>query len=209
MKDYSLGQNEQFILGCYRDGNDLVIRYEKRSVRVPYSMETEKSILFQMECQVKNYQLENEQSDLNRKYGKLDARRGVFGFIGVFFLSVVIPMLACEVPLIPTLTVSVGLGASLLMVGHASFKLKKLEKIYEDYNKSKLFLENKRNLTKVSTLGEAKKQTLIEPIPAVNINSIDKMSLEALKNLIQTVNQSQETKGTVDKQKVFVSMPQK
>lgn len=53
-------------------------------------------------------------------------------------------------------------------------------------------MENKRQLAKVTEFGSEQNDVKNETVPLININSIDKMSLESLRDFVETLKVSDE-----------------
>lgn len=195
MKDYSLGKNEQFILEYAVDGNNLVIRYTSGVIAVPYSLEAEKSILAQMEKQAEYYQFEGKDSDEYKKeMKKIINHEGFFFATGI--LSLLLPLVFSGISPIGTL---IGWGSVAINFAGACINIvkeRKLKKTYEDmeddYNKSKLFLDYNETLKRVKALDMEQVQTKAEQVPAININTIDEMSLDALKSFVKMLRDDEQ-----------------
>lgn len=186
--------NKIFITGYEVDNNMLVVTFaDKHQHSYPYSKQVEEKIISLMEKQI-NDVIGDEQIQ-NNMYGA-----GLM--LEASFLWGGLPMIVCAVGAV--LTLSMPIVAALFFIGSSieGLVLAKVikgyileKKAYKDYQKAKLFIENKNimsniDLTKNNLEKKVSKKSLKSICSATSedninltINNISKLSLKQLKSI--------------------------
>lgn len=204
MKDYTLGES-LFILNYKRKNNNLILYLNNgKKVSIPYSIENEKQILKTMEEQLLDARrnglkekIKNDNTKSKEKFFKI-----VMSIIGVMSI---ITLAIATVWGPAALSYYTLLGTLLLTIGPAFKYNKNAIKNYillKDYEKNECYIENANELKNYdlkenkklllhNTSSDGKKilnqSKINEDIPSININSIDKMSIDDLKNIRKNI----------------------
>jgi len=180
MKDYSLGKNENFILGYEINEQSIIIHYPGSDEVIPYSSDQELSIIRSMEQQVLDY--ENCKQELDEQINSLVISSDKYSFWCVF-VGIIGMILTISTPvfIIPSAILSfVYLANSHI----CSKRVNDLKQIMEDYEKSSLFLQNKEKLAKKKLLFKNFSVNGEHPCVDLDINTLDRLSLEVLRNFL-------------------------
>lgn len=204
MKDYTLGE-KLFILNYSKNNDELILHLNNgEKVHVLYTLENEKQILKTMEEQL----LDARKNNLTEKIKKDNTKAkekffktilSIVGGMSLITLAIAV-VLGPAAPSFYTI-----LGTILLTVGPAIKYNKNAIKNYlmlKDYDKNEYYINNSRELEKYDskenktmildksskkTKEVLKKLSTNPEIPSINISSIDKMSLEDLKNIRKNI----------------------
>lgn len=186
MKDYSFGTDKEFILYYEIVGKTISIHYtEGKMGFLPHTLDNERYLIQKMEEQILKYQ---DNFNVNQK----DQFKMLKFLYGKHLIEPAIFSLITVLSLIPGLNIISIITA--VMAAHGGFKLIKrideVEQINEEYEKYRLFLENKKLI-----LGEENDEIdeIIRTIRAniddtvkLSVNNLDHISLKKLKALIES-----------------------
>lgn len=172
--------NKTFITGYEIDNNMLVVTFaDKHKHSYPYSKETEEKIISLMEKQITNVIDDNDIQNGNDTSDMVFLMCGPWLFVPTLVLTVV--------SLIFVLSGSAAFPAILLCIGSlitgliSAKQIKKYiheKKAYKDYQKAKLFIENKKLMSNVN-------------LTINNISGLSLRKLRAIKEVIETYQNEQ------------------
>lgn len=185
MKDYSIGKDEArtFILRYEIDGDNMIVYYARNKKDIiPYSAENERKVLGHMKAQVRSRE---------DRFSKTKHNIKIYGVCFIVFIGGRF--------LIP----GSDLIAFLVSCGISSVINWPIYKKYQDYQKNRLFLEEEITLnssvkTNPNVLSNTKLDTkefevaMSSKNPVFDINTIDKVSYEDLKTMLENIKRSQD-----------------
>lgn len=198
MKDYSNGAMPEFILNYKIEGNNIIINHADGSVStVEYTKENEDKMLKDLRRQINLYHQSKETCEWQMKNFK--------NIFLVLLLALIIGFIFIGNP--------IEMGFAIISFTFLSMfdlylvlKTKKyLKEITKDYEKIEFFLENQKLINeKVKSYTNQEKSISLENEKCFNINMIDNMSYEDLKQLVELVKDMENAEEIIiDNQKTI------
>jgi len=213
MKDYTFEKDKDFILNYRIKDNKIIIKYASGKIYENfYTRELEKDILEKMKQQVLNFEEKvNQKKDINSIIDILST------IISISGSCIVLPELNL------TFSQDIILGVIIYCITAKIPKIIRDKKI-KDYEKNKLFVSNielfqdgiqenmgmyknldrksKKYLKTVLEKKEVLKEYNIDDIKEPNINSIDKISYESIKNIHNLLEENEKYSKYYNKEKL-------
>jgi len=195
MKDYTFGNDKDFILNYKIKDGIIIVNYSDDVKAIKYSKEIEEDLLKTMNIQRKNtYYSSLRKSDLKHN-------KSSFKFFSV--LTIILLFAAICVAFVPVLmTLFIGMSFITAMIsigcGINTFKIKKeLKEVELDRAKNNLFIKNELLLNekiKDNVVYESSSEMIrnltdktSKDKKVFDLNKIDKLSLEDLKELLENI----------------------